>query len=120
MGDAVKDQPLVRFPVPNKHAPKSLGSFAVGSPSYGYSRGEFQLSMPGEREQVTETFTCGHCNFVTKVMPRCDPADAGGFCKVCTRLICKGCAGALRCDVIEKKLERSEARGAAIRSYGFE
>jgi hypothetical protein len=91
-----------------------------GSPRYGTSRGEFQLFMPGDRERVTESFTCGHCSFVTKVQPYCDPADAGGLCKGCMRLICKGCVSTMRCDPIEKKLERAEARGIALRSYGFE
>lgn len=88
------------------------------SPSYGFSRSEFQWSEPGARERVTEAFTCGHCNFVTKVRPMCDPADAGGLCKRCMRLICAGCTQK-GCDVIEKKLERAEARQDALRSYGL-
>lgn len=85
---------------------------------YGYSRGMLIYSGP-EGERQAETFTCGHCNYVTLVPPRMDPADMGGFCRMCTRLICAGCANAMTCDVIEKKLERSEARAEAIRSYGF-
>lgn len=85
---------------------------------YGYSRGYFEFNGP-DGQTVVESFTCGHCNFVTQVPPRMDPADMGGFCRMCTRLICAGCASAMTCDVIEKKLERAEARGEAIRSYGF-
>ena len=89
------------------------------SPSYGFSRGLFVYDEPEKQTREVESFTCGHCNFVTKIKPRCDPADAGGLCKRCMRLICKGCAGAMRCDPIEKKLERAEARQEALRSYGL-
>ncbi len=89
------------------------------SPNYGFSRSLFAYDMPGERTREVDGFTCRHCNFVTKVKPFCDPADAGGLCKGCMCLICAGCASTFTCDVIEKKLERSEARQEAIRSYGL-
>ena len=65
-----------------------------------------------------DTFTCGHCPRVTHVMPKMDPADLGGLCKVCAKLICSRCVGK-GCDPFEKKLERSEARDRARRSYGI-
>lgn len=90
-----------------------------GSPNYGFSRGYFTFDEPEKPTVEIDSMTCGHCNFVTKIKPLCDPADAGGLCKQCMRLICKGCARTMRCDPIEKKLERAEARNEAIRSYGL-
>lgn len=89
------------------------------SPRYGFSRGEYTYSEPDGKTKEGETFTCGHCNKVTFVKPWTDPADLGGLCKGCMRLVCGPCVDQLRCDPIEKKLERSEARGAALRSYGL-
>ena len=63
-----------------------------------------------------DTVSCGHCNRVTHVMPRMDPADMGGLCKICYGLICKFCVGR-GCDPLEAKLERAEARYHALRSY---
>lgn len=89
------------------------------TPRYGWSRGEMMYDEPGKATQHTETFTCGHCNKVTKVKAFADPADLGGLCKTCMRLICDRCVNTMRCDPIEKKLERAEARGEALRSYGL-
>ena len=89
------------------------------SPKYGRSRSEFQLFMPGEREQVTEAFACSHCGRPTKVKPFCDPADVGGLCRKCSGLMCPTCAAKGECDTLEMKLRRQEARGEALRSYGF-
>ena len=69
--------------------------------------------------RACDTFTCGHCCTVVFVKPRCDPADAGGRCKLCDRLICGGCADLRRCTPWERELERQEARSAALRSYGM-
>lgn len=65
-----------------------------------------------------DTTTCGHCNKITHIKPMMDPADMGGLCKCCMRLICACCVGQ-PCDVIEKKLERAEASYHARRSYGI-
>ena len=64
-----------------------------------------------------DTMSCGHCNRVTHVRPRMDPAELGGLCKICYKLICKFCVGH-GCDPLEAKLERAEARYQALRSYG--
>lgn len=71
------------------------------------------------REGVSEydTFTCFHCNRVTHVKPRMDPADLGGMCKICYKLICARCVDK-GCDPFEEKLKRAEARQEALRSYG--
>lgn len=66
-----------------------------------------------------DTFSCFHCGRVTHVKPRMDPADLGGLCKQCMRLICPHCLGKGNCDPLEKKLERMEARDRALRSYGL-
>lgn len=71
------------------------------------------LSQP----QEWDTFTCGHCwpPTIHNVQPFCDPADLGGLCKVCMRLICPKCLGEGSCTPFEKKLEAEEARYHASR-----
>ena len=59
-----------------------------------------------------DTFTCYHCQKIIFVKPLCDPAEMGGRCTICDKLICKHCVGN-GCDPFERKLERLEAR----RSY---
>jgi hypothetical protein len=72
-----------------------------------------------EGDSKYDTSTCGHCGRVTHIKPGMRPEDCGGLCKICMRLICPQCVG-FSCDVIEKKLERAEARGIALRSYGYD
>lgn len=61
-----------------------------------------------------ETFTCGHNQEVVRVPHGAKLEDLGVFCHGCMRPICVDCAAVmaktLRCDVIEKKQERAEAR----------
>ena len=61
------------------------------------------------RPQEADTFTCQHCQCVVFVKPMCDPADMGGRCTCCDKLICKNCVGK-GCDPVEEKLQRLEAR----------
>lgn len=85
------------------------------------------MRNPGGRARVSgpagvaeiDSFTCRHCQVVTFVRPKQRAADIGGICKVCMGLICVRCVGLMRCDPIEKKLERAEARYHALRSYGL-
>lgn len=56
-----------------------------------------------------DTFTCQHCNFVVIIPLRCDPADAGGFCRLCSCLICPKCVKLNKCTPIEKMIESMEA-----------
>lgn len=72
------------------------------------------LSGPWGETTELPTFTCGHCQNVRRVQPMCDPADLGGLCKICMRVVCEFCVGK-GCDPFEKKLERQEARGRALR-----
>lgn len=64
------------------------------------------------------TFSCGHCNRPKIVKHKERAEDLGGHCAVCWSLVCPTCAGG-SCDPFEKKLERVEARGRALRSYGI-
>jgi hypothetical protein len=65
-----------------------------------------------------ETFTCFHCQRLTMVGPKQRPEDLGGFCTICTRLICSHCVGK-GCDPFEEKRKRMEASSEARRSYGI-
>jgi len=72
----------------------------------------------GGIRQEADTFTCGHCNKIVMVKPKCDPFDLGGMCRLCEKMICPACVDLGKCDPVEKKLERMEARDRALRSYG--
>lgn len=77
----------------------------------------FSFDVGGIRQEA-DTFTCFHCNRIVIVKPKCDPADLGGMCRLCDKMICPQCVNLGVCDPIEKKLERAEARDRALRSYG--
>lgn len=62
---------------------------------------------------------CAHCQAIVVVKPYCDPADAGGFCRVEMKFICGPCADKGRCTPWEKTMERIEAKGRFLRSAGF-
>lgn len=68
--------------------------------------------------QETSTFTCFHCGKIVAVKPKCDPADLGGLCYVCMKMVCASCVDIGTCDPLEKKLERAENSYHARRSYG--
>lgn len=55
-----------------------------------------------------DTFTCGHCQFVRKFKPFCDPADFGGHCKICDSLICPNCVNRRVCIPFEARLQYME------------
>lgn len=63
-----------------------------------------------------DTFTCGHCNTIVIVKPKADPADMGGLCKQCMKLICPSCNNKNKCTPFEKKLEQLESRDRFLRS----
>jgi hypothetical protein len=67
-----------------------------------------------------DTFTCGHCQFVVHVMPMADPADMGGLCKNCMRLVCPKCHDHGGCTPWEKAIEASEARDRWRRQAGLD
>lgn len=70
-----------------------------------------------------DTFTCGHCQYVTQVPVRADPASLGGHCRSCDKLICTRCANVMsaggNCVPWEKQMIAMENREAARRSYGL-
>ena len=71
-----------------------------------------------------DTFTCGHCNTIVFVKPLCSANEMpGGLCWGCRRFICDPCEAERiktnTCDVIEKKLERWEARNRLLSAVGI-
>ena len=78
----------------------------------------YMLASGPDGTDEADHFTCFHCQKVVFVKPRCDPADMGGLCRVCDKLICPACVAKMQCDPWEKQMERMEARDAALRSYG--
>jgi hypothetical protein len=66
-----------------------------------------------------DSLTCVHCNSVFFLMPRQDPSDAGGFCRLCYGYICSKCADSGECTPFEKKLEQMEARGRLLKACGL-
>lgn len=86
----------------------------------GGGRREFMLAGVFE----TDTVSCGHCSGSATVKPKQDAADVGALCKKCMKIVCRRCVNhgrqtGISCDPIEEKLRRSEAREAALRSYGL-
>lgn len=71
---------------------------------------------PGKADVEEDSFTCSHCNFVVFVKPKQDPAEMGGFCKLCMKHTCASPKCLSSCDVFEKKLLRMESRGRFLQS----
>jgi len=65
---------------------------------------------PGKSDVEEDTFTCCHCNCIVFVKHRCDPAEMGGFCRLCMKHVCKACNAKGECAPFERKLEELEAR----------
>ena len=77
------------------------------------------LFDPDSDEVIEEfdTFTCGHCNNIVHVKPKCDPTTIGGMCFCCMTFICPQCVETGVCDPFERKLDRMEGSASARRSY---
>jgi hypothetical protein len=96
---------------------------AIVSPYFGKPQGYLLITDPDPskgqqavREFVTQT--CGHCGaLVTVDLGASEPPTE--LCYGCRRNICKKCiaerASVMKCDVIEKKLERWESGERLIR-----
>jgi len=73
--------------------------------------------------QETDTYTCNHCSSIVTVQPRCPPSDAGGWCSICSKLICTRCLGQMSkgngCTPWEKRMEQMEQRQSFLRSVGL-
>jgi len=66
-----------------------------------------------------DTFTCAHCQYITVVKPRMDPADMGGLCKQCMGLICRACVAYGQCTTWEAQMEKIESRDRFRRQCGL-
>ncbi|MCH2220448.1 MAG: hypothetical protein MK097_09020 [Dechloromonas sp.] len=81
--------------------------------------GTFICTDAGGKEVQFDSYLCGHCGLPKAVRPKHLDEDIGGFCRLCTKNICPRCLATGRCDPLEAQIERSEARGRALRSYGM-
>lgn len=79
----------------------------------------FQVAETSGGVAEFDTFSCCHCGRIIHVQARQRPEDIGGFCRQCMKPVCPTCVDIGRCDPLEKKLERAEARDRALRSYGL-
>jgi len=70
--------------------------------------------MVAEKNQ--DTFVCNHCQKIVFVKPKCDPADLGGLCWGCNKLICPACTNKQVCMPWEKQMEIMEARDRLYRA----
>ena len=84
----------------------------TGEVSFGNHRETFSGTL--ERD----TFTCCHCGSVVHVKPRVSMDDFGSMCRLCMKMVCPRCAN-FGCTPFEKRLEASEKRDQALRSYGL-
>jgi len=64
-----------------------------------------------------DTFTCVHCNTVVFVTPKTPLEDLGGWCGMCSKPVCKHCAGK-GCTPFEKRLEEIERRERLLQQIG--
>jgi hypothetical protein len=92
---------------------------AAGPTPVVLDRGLSRADMRNEGIMEIDSFTCHHCNRIVHVLPRCDPANLGGHCKRCDKLICPSCYGKGDCTPWEKAMEKAEASYHARRSYGI-
>jgi len=81
---------------------------------------ETRRGGPGDRDQHTDGFICGHCRKMVTVKPFTDPVQANGFCSTCMSVVCRECSAKQTCTPWEREMEQYEARQAALRSYGLE
>ena len=68
----------------------------------------------GAKDIERDTVTCFHCNDAYYVQPFQSGADAGGFCRICMKLICGRCADLGICHPFELKLQAMEQLDIAI------
>lgn len=59
---------------------------------------------------------CNHCQKVMFIKPMCDPADLGGLCWGCNKLICPDCTNKQVCTPWEKQMDIMEARDRLYRA----
>lgn len=115
IGDLTSDLPFA----PSPGTPG--GGMHGKGPGLGKGR---QFGGPWGADKECDTFTCAHCCKVVFVQPKCDPADLGGLCPICSShnkpsYICPACVTKGVCDPHEEKLRRAEARGRFLRDAGL-
>lgn len=69
----------------------------------------------GKETKARDVLKCNHCQHMTLVEPKQDPATLGGFCRTCMGFMCPRCThkrevGLEPCVTFMAKIERSEAR----------
>jgi hypothetical protein len=69
--------------------------------------------------EYEDFFVCFHCQYTTFVQPKEDPANLGGLCKICMKLICAKCVAKNTCTPWEKRMEKMEARQRFLNSAGL-
>ena len=95
------------------------GYAVITSPNDGSANLDgFQCENITIGDNKYDTMCCYHCNSITHIKARMDPAEMGGLCKICMQMICRHCVGK-GCVPFEKKLEKAEKRAIALRSYGL-
>jgi hypothetical protein len=76
-----------------------------------------ELQVINKDKYEIDTFSCYHCNRVVHVPVKADPANIGGTCPNCWKLICPQCVGK-GCRPLEMQIEQMEERERILRSYG--
>lgn len=77
------------------------------------------ITDPNAGVKEADTYTCFHCNTIVHVPVKADPANIGGLCKQCMKLVCPRCTAKGTCDPWEEQMKRAEAAYHARRSYGL-
>jgi hypothetical protein len=82
--------------------------------------GQITIVDPSAPTVERDTFTCKHCQRIVAVDPMKDPAESGGFCRICWGLVCKQCNLEGTCSPWERQMEQIEARDRFRRSAGLD
>jgi hypothetical protein len=61
-------------------------------------------ALPGRE---WDTFTCNHCQNVVRYQKRAAAYDMGGYCTICSSMICQHCVGK-GCKPFEERLRKME------------
>ena len=81
--------------------------------------GVFICTGASGKESHVDAYRCGHCGLPKAVRVKHRDTDIGGWCRVCDSNVCPACMISGRCDPFERAIERIEAKGTALRSYGL-
>lgn len=82
--------------------------------------GTFICTDASGKEAHFDAYRCGHCGLPKVVRTKTRDTDIGGYCRVCASNVCPACMVSGRCDPFEAAIERVEASGRALRSYGLD